>query len=362
MITFFEEKKWNEFIPFLFTGIPYCFSFLGFLTFHEFGHYIAARIHKIRSSLPYYIPFFIPLFPINIGSMGAVIRLREAPVSTRQYFDIGIAGPLAGFVISFILLTWGFTHLPEPQAYILNIHQEYKQDFGGVPTEAAYFKDIDEKKIELTGPYIGTNLLFEILKYLLVSDLSQYPPFFELMHYPFLVVGFMTLFFTALNLLPIGQLDGGHVIFGMFGQKVSGYISRITVSILILVGGLGYADISLAAGQYRFAILGFLLIYMLWSGNKMFPRLNIIALCIWVASLVIGLVVFNIFFGPILPSPVWLIYSFIALRFLGVDHPPVLLEQSLNPARRILGWIAILIFFLCFSPSPLFFLDKTGAL
>ena len=97
----------------LWKGLPYSLAFLGFLTVHEFGHYFTAMYHRVRSSLPYYIPIYIPIPGVlNIGSFGAVIRLKETPRSTREYFDIGIAGPLAGFVVSLLLLVYGFTTLP----------------------------------------------------------------------------------------------------------------------------------------------------------------------------------------------------------------------------------------------------------
>ena len=106
-------------------GIPYSFSFLAFLTFHEFGHYFTSVYHKVKCSLPYYIPIYIPFIMLNIGSFGAVIRLKEIPDSTRKYFDIGIAGPLAGFVVSIFLLVYGFSHLPDVDEYVLGIHSEY---------------------------------------------------------------------------------------------------------------------------------------------------------------------------------------------------------------------------------------------
>ncbi|MCB0838535.1 MAG: site-2 protease family protein, partial [Bacteroidetes bacterium] len=82
-------------------GVPYGFGFILFLTFHEFGHYLTAVYHRVKTTLPFYIPLFIPIPGVlNIGSLGAVISLREIPSSTRKFFDIGIAGPLAGFVIS----------------------------------------------------------------------------------------------------------------------------------------------------------------------------------------------------------------------------------------------------------------------
>ncbi|MEM7038137.1 MAG: site-2 protease family protein, partial [Bacteroidota bacterium] len=117
-------------------GWQFSFAFLLFLTVHEFGHYLTAVYHRVKCSLPYYIPVFFPFMPMNIGSFGAVIRIRELPGSRRKYFDIGVAGPLAGFVVAVGLLVYGFATLPPMEEYVLNIHPDYVKVFDGVPTMA----------------------------------------------------------------------------------------------------------------------------------------------------------------------------------------------------------------------------------
>lgn len=349
-------------------GIPFSIAFLTFLTFHEFGHYFTAVYHKVKTSLPYYIPIFIPLITggMNIGSFGAVIRLREIPSSTRKFFDIGIAGPLAGFVVSVSLLVIGFSTLPPMEEKVFSIHPEYQEKFGHVPsheemqkfTAPVFEKDeaTGEMKQVTSGGFIriGTNLLFIFLKWLLVSDPSQVPPDFEIMHYPLLFVGFLTLFFTALNLLPIGQLDGGHITYGLFGRKHSGIISRITVVALLIFGGTGFVQFDQVEDLW---IPGAYLMFLVY----VFQRLLAGRDWYWMVIGAFGLfglqALANLLIGPIEPSLVWLLYSFLAVRFVGLDHPPAQHEHKLSRGRQILGWLAILIFIISFSPNPIFSME-----
>ena len=118
---------WSDFIK----GFEYSIPFLLILTCHEFGHYLTARHYKIDVSLPFYIPFWLPIFG-TIGTFGAMIRIREKIKSRTQYFDVGIAGPLAGFVVALGVLYYGFTHLPPPE-HIYDVHPEYEvfgKDYG----------------------------------------------------------------------------------------------------------------------------------------------------------------------------------------------------------------------------------------
>ena len=131
----------------------YSIPFLTILTVHEFGHYLTAKYHNVKVTLPFYIPLwlgFIPL-PFTIGTAGAFIRIKEMIHSRKQYFDIGIAGPLAGFVVAVLVLTYGFTHLPPPE-YIFEIHPEYKE----------YGLNYEDYVYDLLPGYLvmGDNLLF----------------------------------------------------------------------------------------------------------------------------------------------------------------------------------------------------------
>jgi membrane-associated protease RseP (regulator of RpoE activity) len=375
--------SWHE----LSEGAAYSFAFLLFLSVHEFGHYFTARYHQVKSSLPYYIPLYIPMM-LNIGSLGAVIRLRQVPQSTRKYFDIGIAGPLAGFVVSIGLLVYGFQNLPPEEAYVLDIHPEYQTYFGGLPTEAEQSSFILEKKgfdfltaeeknsllsveeqAEINDPLdrealqreryqpvtvrIGSNLLYEALKRWVPDDPEQVPDPFEMIHYPWLFVGYITLFFTALNLLPMGQLDGGHIIYGMFGRKKAGQVARITALLLILVGGMGFMDFRRPDDFFTYLGIGLYALYLTYMLQRLRPSASAaqIGLAILLIMGIQSLV--KLALPDIQVSLIWLIYAFLAVRFIGLDHPRALHEHRVNRPRQILGWVAILIFVLCFTPFPI---------
>ena len=93
----------------------------------SFGHYITARIYRVKVTLPFYIPLWLGIIS-TIGTMGAFIQIKQPLVSRKQFFDIGIAGPLAGFVVAIGVLWYGFTHLPSPE-YVFEIHPEYKTEY-----------------------------------------------------------------------------------------------------------------------------------------------------------------------------------------------------------------------------------------
>ncbi|MEN8193112.1 MAG: site-2 protease family protein, partial [Bacteroidota bacterium] len=105
-------------------AVPYSLSILFIIGVHEFGHYFAARFHHVDTTLPYFIPFPPIAGFLNFGTMGAVIRTRSVVMNNRAMFDIGVAGPIAGFVASIIVLIYGFTHLPGVE-YLLAIHPDY---------------------------------------------------------------------------------------------------------------------------------------------------------------------------------------------------------------------------------------------
>ncbi len=332
-------------------GWVYSLGFLSFLTFHEFGHYFTAIYHRVKSSLPYYIPFYIPLpGMVNIGSMGAVIRLHSIPETTRKFFDIGVAGPLAGFVVSLVLLYLGFTNLPPMREHILNLHPEYLELFGDVPTLEQMKAHLHAQEGETWA--LGSSLLFDWMKNTLPADPAQVPPDFELMHYPLIFVGYITLFFTALNLLPIGQLDGGHVTYGLFGRKNASVISRVAVVLLVLVGGTGWLEI-LPWNYEHFAALGIFLLYWIFILHQLLGKERWLLIAIAAPLLLGAQVAAKYYFPEIQPNLLWLVYSFMVVRFLGVDHPPAMFEIPLTPMRKVLGWLAVLIFLLCFTPSPL---------
>ncbi len=271
----------NDFIH----GLPYSFSILFILGVHEFGHYFASLYHKVKVTLPYFIPLphAIGLF----GTMGAVIKTKSPIPDNKAMFDIGAAGPISGFIACLIVLIYGFTHLP-PADYILQIHPDY------------YSPEYGKNAI---GFAFGDTLLFSMLKFLFTNVSQFVPPMSEVYHYPYLCVGWFGLFVTSMNLIPVGQLDGGHIIYSMFGEKKQEAIASIAMILLVFLGVLG--------------ILG--------------SFLNI---------------------GPTIGWSGWLLWSVILYFFIKVKHPPVNKFEELDWRRKILGYIAILIFILSFSPTP----------
>ncbi len=343
------EYSWADF----WSGAAYSVPFLLILTVHEFGHYFAAMYHRIKSSLPYYIPF-PPLPFFFIGTMGAIIRIRSRVTTNLQNFDIGLAGPLAGFVVALGVLYYGFSTLPS-QEYVFQFHPEYAQygeSFADVVYEDAYVAD-HGGAIYLK---MGNNLLFEIFGRF-VADPEKLPHPQEMMHYPVLMAGYIALFFTALNLLPIGQLDGGHIIYGLFGRKGHRIVATVFFILLIFYAGLGFANVHTDKGML-FNFVPEIVVWVLlaiWFNYFCFKGLG------WSErnTIMIALVVFAVQFTltAVFPSVDgyrgWLLFGMIVGRFIGVSHPPAEIEKPLDTKRIILGWLMLIIFILCFSPQPL---------
>jgi len=187
-------------------GALFAALLLAFLGTHEFGHYFAAVYHKVKVTLPYFIPV-----PLGIGTLGAVIKIEEQVQNTKKLFDIGISGPVAGFVVSFVILMIGFATLPGP---------DFIENFAGHEETVSYIQEtgtFPDTPIE-PAPETGTIMLGQTILYsFLASFFENVPPMYEMYHYPFLFAGWLGLFFTALNLTPIGQLDGGHILYSLIG-------------------------------------------------------------------------------------------------------------------------------------------------
>lgn len=335
---------WEDFLG----GFHFSLPFLLILSFHEFGHYFTARYHKIQVTLPYYIPFwlgFIPGFP-SFGTMGAMIRIKDHIYSLKHYFDVGVSGPVAGFVIALGVIWYGFTNLPEPE-YIFQIHPEYEQ-YGLDYADHVY--DNDEAISFKFGPNI-TYWFFETY----VADPARMPNPNEIIHFPYLLAGYLALFFTALNLLPVGQLDGGHIIFGMFGPKRHRIISRVLFSAFIFYAGLGLItvtdlqDVSIGS-SFEFLLILIVYVYFLYAtAHSMFKSKQ----DRWMFAAIMMTTQFVInFLFQVEGYSGWLLFGFLVGRFLGVDHPPVLDNRPLSSTRKVLGWIAVIIFILSFSPEP----------
>lgn len=330
---------WQDFL----SGLPYSICFLTILTAHEFGHYFTAIYYRVRTSLPYYIP--LPPLPLMFGTLGALIRLKDRVSSTKENFDIGIAGPLAGFVASIGFLWYGFTHLPPPE-YIFTIHPEYAQfglDYANYVYQPGFLPD------GVLNVFIGKNLLFLFFENF-VADPARLPNIHELMHYPYLFAGFLSLVFTSINLLPIGQLDGGHVLYGLAGYKWHRRIATVFFIAFLFYAGLGYVHPhdGLDVLWYKIPLfVGFL--YLALHGLQLSKRDTLMyALAIFAVQYVIV----NLF--PLVRGySGWLLFAFLIGRFVGIAHPPSADEQPLSRGRVILGWVAVIIFVICFAPNPL---------
>jgi membrane-associated protease RseP (regulator of RpoE activity) len=348
---FFVPQAVMQFSDFL-KGMAFSLPFLGILTAHEFGHYFTAKYYKVRSSLPFYLPaWFAGIIP-SFGTFGAVIRIIDRPRSRKEFFDIGIAGPLAGFVVALGVLWYGFSHLP-PLEYIYEIHPEYKAI--GLDFSNPYYKDAAAK----AGFLLGDNLLFSFFKNY-VADPTRLPPAFEIMHYPWLLAGYLSLFFTALNLLPVGQLDGGHILYGLVGKRTYQYVSMAVFGCLAFGSGMGlftiekFGNPTLHYGsEWTMFLYLFLMIYFLKiCFQKAFQFDSPSVREPWILAL--GVVIGQILIYEILPyngSTGYFLFLYLLAR-MGIYHPEVEIDEPLDWKRQVLGWISLLIFVLCFSPTP----------
>ncbi len=246
---------------FVIGGLPYVLALLGILGVHEMGHYVAARLHKANVTLPYFIPM-----PFGLGTMGAVIRLKSPIKNRKQLFDIGVAGPLAGLAIAVPLLMIGLLTSPV--------------QFVGTP---------------VPGSQEGNSILYALLKFMTKGQWlpsNGYDVIVNAVAFP----AWFGLIVTMINLLPIGQLDGGHVIYALFGRTQW----RVANAVLLILIALG-AYLAVATQQL----------------------LN-----------------------------VWLLWALLSQVF-GLRHPPPLDDITpLDRKRKLIGYATIVIFVLIFTPVP----------
>jgi membrane-associated protease RseP (regulator of RpoE activity) len=165
-------------------AVGYSSAIVAILLVHEMGHFAACRRHRVAATLPYFIPVPLPPF----GTMGAVIRMRGEMRSRASVFDIGVAGPLAGLVIAIPVTIWGIA-------------------LSSVTT-------VPQTGTE--GWRLGDSLLFSLLARLTIGDV---PAGSDLLLHPIGMAGWAGLFVTGLNLLPVGQLDGGHILYALLGRR-----------------------------------------------------------------------------------------------------------------------------------------------
>lgn len=241
-------------------GIPYSFAILAILLSHEMGHYLACCYYRINATLPFFLPA-----PVVTGTFGAFIRIKSPFPNRRSLFDVGVAGPLAGFVVLLPFLYFGLKWSLQ------------------IPFQQAPSEEIG---------YFGEPLIFQFFgKYLLRPDLVTIP-------HPVAFAAWFACLATGLNLLPIAQLDGGHVSYALFGKHA--YI----ITWIFFAGVLGLA------------IHGFTISFI--SGFQ------------------------------------WVVYSLmlLLLRWLaGFRHPPTLDDESpIGWQRKVWGVVALIVFVLTFIP------------
>ena len=253
------HETWaGNFYP-LTQGMIFTATLLTILAAHEFGHYFACRHYGIRATLPFFLP--APPF-LLLGTFGAVIKIK-APITTRRaLFDIGIAGPLAGFAVAVPASIIGLA-IAQPAP----------------PPE---------------GPTAGILEFLDPPLFRIIASALGSPPMID--WNPFYWAAWGTLLVTALNLFPVGQLDGGHVLYAVFGRRIHKWVSVAVV-----------------------AVTASLTAFTLLVRQEM---------------------------------PVYGLWTLILLFMLKVGHPPVMEDEPLGSRRIILAIVALIVFVLCFMPFP----------
>ncbi len=267
-------------------AISFSLALLFILGSHEMGHYYYGRKYGISITPPYFIP--APPFISPIGTFGAFIKIRS-PISTKKaLFDIGIAGPIAGLVATIPVLILGIK-----MSKLVNLSEQ--QSEGGL--------------------FLGASLVFSLIT---ESFFGEIPDGYDLFLHPIAFAGWIGLFITALNLIPSGQLDGGHLIYSLFSRKFHKYTSMSMIGLLIILG-LGTERLIEFHNNY------------LISGIPWFTK-----------------------YIPIFEGwPGWFVWA-ILLTLMGTRHPPTIHEENgLDSKRKIIGLSSLLIFIGCFSPVPI---------
>ncbi len=233
-------------------GLPFSATLMGILLVHEMGHYVVSRLHGVEATPPY----FIPGPPFLIGTFGAFIRMRT-PTNRRALFDVGAAGPWAGFLVALPAVAYGLT--------LSEVH----------PLAATS-----------EGLLLGESLVFRLVSHFAIG---VSPSDATIVLHPIALAGWFGLFVTFLNLLPVGQLDGGHVIYALVGRRHR-LIARMALASII---GL--------------ALMG-------WPG--------------------------------------WVMWA-VLVTLIGVDHPPTIDDTPLDGRRRLGAWMTVALFCVTFMPVPL---------
>jgi membrane-associated protease RseP (regulator of RpoE activity) len=257
-------------------GVPFSFALMLILLSHEFSHYFASKIHGVKATLPYFIPF-----PNIIGTLGAFIKMKSPIITRSALIDIGASGPIVGFIVSLI-------------AAIVGLQMS---EVALVPKTNGLLS-------------FGDSILFYSLYRLVIGII---PPGQDIILHPIAFAGWIGLFVTSINLLPVGQLDGGHIAYALGGEKVHKRTSMTVFTVLLSLGVtkfIIYGDFfPVTSDVYEYADK------YLWE---------------W-----------------------WALWAVI-LSFFGLRHPPVIhWETPLDPKRKFIGWLTFFIFIITFIPVPI---------
>ena len=252
LLTEFEVLKY---------GLKFSVSLLAILTAHEAGHYVACRLYGVDATLPYFIPMPPLLGPA--GTLGAFIKIVSPMPSRRAVFDIGVAGPIAGFIVLIPILIFGLLMMEQ-----------------ATPTQVA----------NAQGLHFAEPLLSHLLAKIVGADINLGSI------NPFLAAAWVGMLVTSLNLIPSGQLDGGHAIYSIFGELVHFLTGRIAFVVMVLLTVLGW---------------------FLYS------------------------------------SPSGLLFAILLAVMMRIRHPEPLDTTPLDFNRKIVAVLTLLIFILCFVPFPI---------
>ncbi len=263
-------------------GAAFAAALVTILLAHEMGHWTLARRYGVDATLPYFIPL-----PFGFGTLGAVIRIRSALPSRRATLDIGAAGPLAGFALAVPLLLWGFAHSR------LEVVEAAQRVHGPAAPWDMLRAWLAGKPLLGGGGdllVLGDSLLTRAAERLVVGPK---PPGAEVILHPVGLAAWLGLFVTTLNLVPTGQLDGGHVVYALLGRRGARIVAQLVNLGLLLAG--------------------------------------------------------------VFVSFTWLVWWALTRFVIRLGHPPALLEEPLDPGRRLIALFSLVVFVLTFVPVPVSF-------
>jgi len=263
-------------------GIPYAISLLSILLAHEFGHYLAGRYHGVHVTLPYFLPLPYPISPF--GTLGAFIRMKEIPKNKRILLDIGIAGPIAGLVVAFPVLIIGLSlsHI-EP----LTVAEGQAVTLEGNSILYLFSKFlVFGKLLPAPASYEGISPILYWIRYFFTGRPLPLGGF-DVMIHPVAWAGWAGLLVTALNLIPAGQLDGGHLIYVLLGDRARSLFPFV-LGVLLL---LGFVSPSWWLWAFLIFILGRVYAEPLDQITTLDSRRRAVAL--------LGIVIFILVFTPV---------------------------------------------------------------